>query len=503
MFREGSQIGLYTLIRKLGRGGFGEVWLAERRAKFVTTKVAVKLPHDEQVNREAIKQEATLWEQASGHPNIMPIIDADEYDGQVVIVSEFAPDGSLDEWLKRNGKMSVERAVETTIKILDGLEFLHSRNIIHRDLKPANILLQGETPRLADFGISRALRTTVASQSQNISGTFAYMSPEALDGKRSIQTDIWSVGVNLYQFLTGVLPYPQKEPSALIAAIMMREFEPLPDSIPQSVKNVVAKALAKLPENRYASAGEMREDLRRILRGEAVSDFIQSDSRQTTSTEQLLPQKVASLFSQNFQSETEMIISSQEKFGQNEKRKDSKGLLYSMLALLLIGLASVTAYFINLNQSKELAQGANTKNANTENYSSTNNTSISNIDSSFSTKTKNINLAKVVEVSKPSKSISHTASNKAVDISSTSNLNKTKNNSIIDLSKTNNESSNNELQKQIYASLQKKGYFDITVEINDNLVILRGSVPKGRLADAIIVVQTTSKRPVKNMLWER
>ncbi len=215
MFREGSQIGLYTLIRKLGRGGFGEVWLAERRAKFVTTKVAVKLPLDEQVDHEAIKHEATLWEQASGHPNIVPIIDADEYDGQIVIVSEYASDGSLEEWLKTHGAMSVERAIETTIQILDGLEFLHSRNIIHRDLKPANILLQGTTPRLADFGISRALRTTVASQSQNISGTFAYMSPEALDGKRSVQTDVWSVGVNLYQFLTGTLPFPQKEPSVL------------------------------------------------------------------------------------------------------------------------------------------------------------------------------------------------------------------------------------------------------------------------------------------------
>ncbi|MCY7377178.1 MAG: protein kinase, partial [Pyrinomonadaceae bacterium] len=128
MFREGSQIGIYTLIKKLGRGGFGEVWLAERRAKFVTTKVAVKLPHDEQIDHEAVKQEATLWEQASGHPNILPIIDADEYDGQIVIVSEYAPDGSLEQWLKTHGKMSPEKAIETTIQILDGLEFLHSRN---------------------------------------------------------------------------------------------------------------------------------------------------------------------------------------------------------------------------------------------------------------------------------------------------------------------------------------------------------------------------------------
>ncbi len=94
------------------------------------------------------------------------------------------------------------------------------------------------------------------------------MSPEALDGKRSIQTDVWSVGVNLYQFLTGTLPFPQKEPSVLFPAIIMREFAPLPDSIPQSLKNVVAKALAKLPENRFKTAGEMRKDLRRVLRAE-------------------------------------------------------------------------------------------------------------------------------------------------------------------------------------------------------------------------------------------
>ncbi len=379
MFHENQQIGLYTLIRKLGRGGFGEVWLAERKSKFVTTKVAVKLPHDEQIDPETIKQEAQLWEQASGHPNILPIIDADEYDGQIVIVSEYAPDGSLDEWLKTHGKMSVEKAVETTMKILDGLQFLHSRNIIHRDLKPANILLQGDTPRLADFGISRALRTTASSQSSNVSGTFAYMPPEGFDGKRSVQTDVWSVGVNLYQFLTGTLPFPNKEPSALIAAIMMREFEPLPAGIPNNLQNVIAKALAKQPENRYASAAAMREDLRRVLRGEAVADFIQSDSRQTISASEIpQSQKGAPDFAQNSQDENETVIRSAPNVRQSEKRKSSNVWMYTTLALVLVGAIGLGIYVLT-NQSKQSNLGANqiyASNENNQGIQSANNLSV-------------------------------------------------------------------------------------------------------------------------------
>src|SRR4051812_31778205 len=141
MFRSGQEIGLYTLVKQIGRGGFGEVWLAERRTRFVTTKVAVKLPLEEQVDAETIKSEAALWEKASGHPNVLPIIDADEYDGQIVIVSEYAPDGSLEDLLRETGALPARRAVELAIGILNGLAFLHSRDIIHRDIKPANILL--------------------------------------------------------------------------------------------------------------------------------------------------------------------------------------------------------------------------------------------------------------------------------------------------------------------------------------------------------------------------
>jgi serine/threonine protein kinase len=271
MFYEGRQIGNYTLLRKLGKGGFGEVWLAEKRSQFVTKKVAVKLPLDEQVNLDAIHQEAELWEQASGHANVLPIIDADIIDGQVVIVSEYADGGSLADKLKRDGKLPLQKAVEMTIGILSGLEFLHNRKIIHRDIKPQNILLQGETPRLADFGISRAMNTTVVSSA--IIGTDAYMSPESFDGKRNVQTDIWSVGVVLYALLTDRLPFPQEHPSERMFAILTKEFEPLPPEVPQNLQRIVYKALAKQPENRYQTTGEMRVELQKALLGIAHPTF--------------------------------------------------------------------------------------------------------------------------------------------------------------------------------------------------------------------------------------
>ncbi|MGH7784491.1 MAG: serine/threonine-protein kinase, partial [Candidatus Binatia bacterium] len=192
MFRPDQKIGPYVLIRRIGRGGFGEVWLAEKRSQFLEKKVAAKLPHDEQVNFDAIRKEATLWEQASGHPNVLPIIDADVYDGQIVIVSEYASGGSLHDKLISDGSFAPRAAVEMTLGVLSGLAYLHSQKIIHRDIKPQNILLQGDTPRLADFGISRAMQTTAISLV--VAGTDAYMSPESFDGKRNVQTDIWSVG---------------------------------------------------------------------------------------------------------------------------------------------------------------------------------------------------------------------------------------------------------------------------------------------------------------------
>jgi formylglycine-generating enzyme required for sulfatase activity len=265
MPRVNEQIGPYTLIRQLGRGGFGVVWLAERRGALATTTVAIKLVIDDEPDIAAISQESQLWAQAGGHPNVLPIIEADIYDGQVVIVSEYAPSGSLDSWLKERGGIapSLEIAVSIALGILSGLEHLHSKRIIHRDLKPANILLQGETPRLADFGLARVLKSS--AHSGGIAGTPAYMSPEAFDGKRTEQADVWSVGVIFHQLVSGGLPFPSKDTVTLLRSIIMSEPVPPPSTLPEPFRKVIAHALQKSPARQYQSATEMRVALRNAI----------------------------------------------------------------------------------------------------------------------------------------------------------------------------------------------------------------------------------------------
>jgi serine/threonine protein kinase len=268
MAKVGDRIGPYVLVDKLGRGAFGVVWLAEKRGAILTNQAALKMPNDEDVDLEAVRQEAEVWKLGGGHANVLPIIDADVYDGQVVFVSEYAPDGSLSTWLRRHGGIAPAfgAAARMVEGILAGLEHLHSRNIIHRDLKPDNILLQGETPRLADFGIARVIKST-NPYSVTISGIPYYMAPEVYRGKRTEQTDLWAVGVILYQLLAGSLPFQQEDPHSLMYAVLTEQPAPLPASTPGQLRDLVAKSLEKDEGRRFRTAGEMRQALARASAG--------------------------------------------------------------------------------------------------------------------------------------------------------------------------------------------------------------------------------------------
>jgi len=277
MLETGDAVGDYKLVKFLGRGQFGEVWLAEKKLQFSTRSVrhALKfLPSpDDDASLKNIEAEVDTWIEAGSHPNVMSVIDMFVSKNNIVIISDFAEGGSLGNWLKLNGGKAPteESALETMSGILRGIEHLHQRKIVHRDLKPDNILLQGNFPRIADFGISRIVSSGTLSTKPI--GSPAYMSPEAFNGNKSPQTDIWSAGVILYELLTGNQPYEDEVLWLLIKKIQDEEPKPLPDSVKPEIRAIVEKTLQKDSTKRFQTANEMRQEIERALHHIKSGDY--------------------------------------------------------------------------------------------------------------------------------------------------------------------------------------------------------------------------------------
>ena len=304
MLEKDDKIGDYSLVRFLGRGQFGEVWLAEKQLQFSTRKFrhALKFLSNlgDDINLKAAEAEIDTWIEASGHPNVMSVLDMLVHKEHIIIVSEFAESGSLKSWLDRNGRKapSNEKALEMITGILRGIEHLHSRNVVHRDLKPDNILLQGNFPRITDFGISRIVAS--GTMTTKPIGSPAYMSPESFKGSKSPQTDIWSAGVILYEMLTGEYPYHSETIYGLIAAIQQDEPKPLPEHIPQEIRAIVENALQKDRDRRFQTAREMRLAVERAIynlkikaeaKKNAVTESIENiDKKELNSNEIIEPQ---------------------------------------------------------------------------------------------------------------------------------------------------------------------------------------------------------------------
>ena len=268
--------GRYRILRKLGTGGMANVYLAEDEV--LGRRVAIKILNDrhagddqfvERFRREA-KNAASL-----SHPNIVSIYDRGEAEGTYYIAMEYLDGRSLKELIVARGPAPIHLAVDYARQILAAIRFAHRHGIVHRDIKPHNVLVDGEGRlKVTDFGIARA-GVSQMTEAGSIIGTAQYLSPEQAKGAPVDQTsDLYSVGVVLYELLTGVVPFSGDTP----VEIAMKHLSNVPEppsakraDVPRDLDLVVMRALAKDPSERYQSAEEMDADLRRINRGVAIS----------------------------------------------------------------------------------------------------------------------------------------------------------------------------------------------------------------------------------------
>ena len=261
----------YQIIKTIGEGGMANVYLAYDT--ILERNVAVKvlrgdLATDEKFVRRF--QREALSASSLSHPNIVEVYDVGEDNGIYYIVMEYIDGKHLKQLLKKRGKLSLNEVVDIMLQLTDGMACAHDSYIIHRDIKPQNIMiLDNGIVKITDFGIAMALNSTQLTQTNSVMGSVHYLPPEQASGKGStIQSDIYSMGILMYELLSGTLPY-RGDNAVEIALKHLKE--PLPSTrkevpdIPQAVENVILKSAAKNPKNRYADARAMHEDLATCL----------------------------------------------------------------------------------------------------------------------------------------------------------------------------------------------------------------------------------------------
>ena len=279
MITKGQKINdRYEIIRSIGEGGMANVYLA--KDIILDRNVAIKILRGDLAGDEKFVrrfQREALSASSLSHPNIVEMYDVGEDNGTYYIVMEYVDGMTLKQMIKKRGSLSLSEAIDVMLQITDGIKEAHDSYIIHRDLKPQNILIKdnGEI-KITDFGIAMALNSTQLTQTNSVMGSVHYLPPEQASGKgATIKSDIYSMGILFYELLTGTLPF--KGDNAVEIALKhmksdipsIRESNP---SIPQSVENIILKATAKNPKNRYETATAMHEDLLSCLNEDRLKE---------------------------------------------------------------------------------------------------------------------------------------------------------------------------------------------------------------------------------------
>lgn len=260
MLFKGQTLGKYKILSPLGSGGFGTVYLATDT--WIDKKVAIKVPHRQNIDFGELLREPRLLASLN-HPNIVAITTAERQNDVFFIVMEYVPGETLEGLIIKSGGLDIGRALDYACQICNATDHAHRQGVIHRDLRPANVLVsEGGMVKVTDFGTSRFLE--IAAHGTTVIGSPPYMAPEQFHGKAVFASDLYSIGVTMYQMLTGVLPYDTPAPADL-EKLMSGQLVSPPRlknaAIPKRFNDIIMRALAPDVMSRYQRALDLLNDL--------------------------------------------------------------------------------------------------------------------------------------------------------------------------------------------------------------------------------------------------
>jgi len=327
----------YRLVKSLGSGGMADVYLAHDDIldRDVALKVMSNRYASDEEFVERFKREAQSAA-ALSHPNIVSIFDRGESeDGTYYIAMEYLPGGTLKNRIVKRGALPARTAAAVALQMAEALRAAHERDVIHRDIKPHNILITGlGDVKVTDFGIARAAASSTMTRTGHILGTAHYISPEQAMGEPvGPASDLYSLGVVLYEMLTGELPFDAETPLGIAMKHVnghLRQPKELNPEVPDGINAITLRLLAKNPEDRYTSDAELIEDLERVCAGLDPSG----------TTTEMMPHAGAATTRLNPPSPPQRI-------GRNKvRRRRAAPQLLALLALLLLAALTWTGYFL-------------------------------------------------------------------------------------------------------------------------------------------------------------
>ena len=369
MLAKGQKINdRYEVIKTIGEGGMANVYLAEDT--ILNRKVAIKvlrgdLSSDEKFIRR-FQREALSVSNLS-HPNIVEVYDVGEEDGQHYIVMEHIEGKTLKQLLKKRESLTLTEVIDIMTQLTDGISHAHESYIIHRDIKPQNIMILDDGKvKITDFGIAMALNATQLTQTNSVMGSVHYLPPEQASGKNAtIKSDIYSMGIMMYELLTGTVPF-RGDNAVEIALKHMKDKIPSvrkqDPSIPQSVENILLKATAKNPRNRYDSAKEMHEDLLHCMDEEHANDkkitfaYPENDFDSTAPIPTVNQKKPSATKNTDFEKTSDLVKSvpeEPEEFFEEPKRKNTLIIILASFLLLLL-ISGALFWLITTREVKDV-----------------------------------------------------------------------------------------------------------------------------------------------------